>query len=89
MLLFHQKHDFQNNFKIPQFNAIHHVRENSSGGGIYRPPSSVVKYFSENLFSSLDLINKEVKVCYARGDFNINVFKSNTQTRDFLNILYF
>lgn len=59
-------------------------------GVIYRPPDSVVKYFNESLSSLLDLINKEDKLCYILGDFNINLFKSklNTQTGDFLNILY-
>lgn len=59
-------------------------------GVIYRSPDSVVKDFNECLSSSLDLINKEDKLCYIFGDFNINLLKNNpdTFTADFLNILY-
>ncbi len=123
-------------FKLPNYNVVHNVRKNRSGGGvslfihddyefrirtdlslksdkvevesvfvelfgvsggrniiigvIYRPPDSVIKNFNDSLSSSLDLINKDGKLCYILGDFNINLFKhkSETLSGDFLNVLY-
>lgn len=106
-------------YKLPNYNVVHNVKEDRSGGGvslfihddyelrirtdlflksdkievesvfvelsgvlggkniitgvIYRPPDSVIKDFSDSLSSSLDLINKEGKLSYILGDFNINL----------------
>lgn len=59
-------------------------------GVIYHPPDSVIKDFNECLSNSLDLINKEEKICYILGDFYINLFKYKLDTLSghFLNILY-
>ena len=59
-------------------------------GGVYRPPDTDIICFNNSLTISLELINKEKKMCHILGDFNINLFKSETHspTEDFLNQLY-
>lgn len=51
---------------------------------------TVIKDFNDSLSSSLDLINKEGKLCYILGDFNINLVKHkpDTLSGDFLIVLY-
>lgn len=59
-------------------------------GCIYRPPNAEFKSFSDSLTASLDVINKEGKLCYLLGDFNINLIKTENHyfTDNFLNLLY-
>lgn len=59
-------------------------------GCIYRPPDSDLNNFNNSMASALDRITREGKMCYILGDYNINLFKSETHssTQDFLNNLY-
>ena len=57
---------------------------------IYRAPNSDVNSFNETMLTILDKIRKEKKICYLSGDFNIDLFKSDTHSRtaDFLNLMH-
>ena len=59
-------------------------------GCVYCPPDTDINNFNNYMASSLDRITKEGKMCYVLGDYNINLFKSETHspTQDFLNNLY-
>ena len=59
-------------------------------GVIYRPPNTDVKVFNELITTIIDKINKENKLCYFMGDYNIDLLKhdSHPHTNDFLNIMY-
>lgn len=46
-------------------------------GRVYRSETDT-NYFNEALANTLDQITKEGKMCYILGDFNINLFKSDT-----------
>jgi exonuclease III len=47
-------------------------------GVIYRPPNSNFETFKNTLNTILEKIDKENKICYLMGDFNINLFKSES-----------
>jgi len=50
-------------------------------GSIYRPnspPLANINVFLENLYSIIELIEKENKSCFLMGDFNIDMLKINT-----------
>lgn len=57
---------------------------------VYRPPDTDLNNFNESMANTLVQISKEGKMCYILGDYNINLFKSETHspTQDFLNVLY-
>lgn len=58
-------------------------------GCIYRPPDTDPSTFNEALYSTLEIIIKEHKMCVLLGDFNIDLLKSELpSTVDFLNTLY-
>ena len=58
-------------------------------GCIYRPPDTDITIFSEMISLTLDLINKENKLCFLLGDFNIDLFKKDHAViADFLNTMY-
>lgn len=59
-------------------------------GCIYKPPDANIEYFNSSLACVLNKINREGKVCFLLGDFNINLFhsESHSLTADFLNMLY-
>ena len=58
-------------------------------GCIYRPPDSDINTFIDALHSTLDIINKECKLCALPGDFSIDLLKGDlTSTADFLNALH-
>ena len=64
-------------------------RKNVIVGCIYRPPDSDIITFNDALYSTLENINKENKLCVLLGDFNINLLKDDQRfTTDFLNTLY-
>ena len=46
-------------------------------GCIYRPPNAELNYFDDLLTASLDIINKEGKLCLLE-DCNINLLKSSS-----------
>lgn len=51
--------------------------KNTIIGVIYRPPSNNFDKFQESINSIIENINKENKMCYLLGDFNIDLLKSN------------
>ncbi len=59
-------------------------------GCIYRPPHAEINSFNDTLTASLEVINKEGKLCYLLGDFNINPINTEnySTTVNFLNVLY-
>ena len=59
-------------------------------GVIYRPPNKDVKSFNELMTTIIDKVNKEKKICYFMGDYNIDLLKheSHPQTSEFLDIMY-
>ena len=64
-------------------------KKNIIVGCIYRPPDSDINTFNDALYSTLEIINKENKLCALLGDFNINLLKEDlVSTRVFLNTLY-
>ena len=65
-------------------------RNNLIVGVIYRPPDSDVNDFVKSVNSFLTNVNKEKKVCYIMGDFNLNLmnYQSHNLTREFLGPVY-
>ena len=59
-------------------------------GCVYRPPDTDSVSFNDTLGTILEMINTERKLCFLLGDFNLDLFKCETQARtsDFLNILF-
>lgn len=59
-------------------------------GCIYRPPNAELDCFNDLLTAPLDIINKEGKLCYLLGDFNINLLstENHSPALNFLNVLY-
>ena len=55
-------------------------------GIVYRHPSSNLETFLNNFYSVIGKINKERKLCFISGDFNINLLK-HPSTEDFINTL--
>ena len=56
---------------------------------LYRHPSSDLSSFINYLTSTLQKVQKENKVLFIMGDYNINLFNydSHTETNDFLNLM--
>lgn len=59
-------------------------------GCIYRPPDTDINSFNDVFAASLDVINKEGKLCFLHGDFNINLVngENHSPTADFINVLF-
>ena len=59
-------------------------------GVIYRPPASDINSFSQQFAEILHKLDKENKLVYLMGDFNINLFNSDKYIpcSDFLNLMY-
>ena len=59
-------------------------------GAIYRPPNASVNSFNETLSAALSTIQKEGKLCYLTGDFNIDLLKlqSHPQSNEFIEMMY-
>ena len=47
-------------------------------GVIYRPPNSYFATFESTMNTILEKIDRENKLCYLMGDFNIDLFKSDS-----------
>ena len=47
-------------------------------GVIYRPPNRNSVSFESTMNSVLEKVDKENKMCYLMGDFNIDLFKSES-----------
>jgi exonuclease III len=58
-------------------------------GVIYRPPNNKMDEFEDKINQILSKIDKENKICYLMGDFNIDLLKSEScdYTNRFLEIL--
>ena len=59
-------------------------------GTIYRPPGNDLGLFNTEVNNLLDSLNKENKLLYIMGDFNINLLNSDSHhpTGEFLEIMY-
>ena len=59
-------------------------------GIIYRPPNNKIDEFENKINEILGKIDKENKVCYLMGDFNIDLLKSEScdYTNRFLEVLF-
>lgn len=59
-------------------------------GCIYRPPDSNLEQFLDNITHLFDTLNKENKVVYLIGDFNINLLNTNNHkiTADFVELMF-
>ena len=59
-------------------------------GTIYRPPGNDLGVFNTGVNNLLDSLNKENKLIYIMGDFNINLLNSDSHhpTGEFLEIMY-
>ena len=59
-------------------------------GTIYRPPGNDMGVFNTEVNNLLDSLNKENKLLYIMGDFNINLLNSDSHhpTGEFLEIMY-
>ena len=59
-------------------------------GTIYRPPGNDLGVFNTEVHNLLDSLNKENKLLYIMGDFNINLLNSDSHhpTGEFLEIMY-
>ena len=59
-------------------------------GAVYRPPNGNFESFEKSMNEILDNINKENKLCYLMGDFNIDLLKSEScdHTNHFIEQLF-
>ena len=59
-------------------------------GEIYRPPGGSVDDFNECMNTCLSSVNKEGKLCYLLGDYNINLINVNSHnpTADLIDIMF-
>ena len=66
------------------------VGKNIIVGVIYRPPGNKIDSFEIEMNEILTKIDKENKICYLMGDFNIDLLKSESSdyTKRFLEQLY-
>ena len=57
---------------------------------IYRPPNTDIDQFIDIMQVILNQIKREKKICYLSGDFNLDLFKSDSHsgTTDFLNLMH-
>ena len=67
-----------------------HVKKNVIAGIIYRPPDKDPLLFNDTVQTALAKIDKEKKLGYLLGDFNLDLLKSeiHNPTLDFLNSLF-
>ncbi len=57
---------------------MHNRRENIIIAVIYRPPSNKIEIFENAMNDLLNKIDRENKICYLMGDFNIDLLQSET-----------
>ena len=55
-----------------------HTGKNIVIGVIYRPPNAKMETFQNAINKILEKIEKENKICYLMGDFNIDSLKSES-----------
>ena len=70
--------------------SIVNATKNIVVGVIYRPPNTDMNQFNQAWQHLLEYIKRSRKLCYLLGDYNIDLFKSESQaaTSDFLNLMY-
>ena len=70
--------------------SIVNATKNIVIGVIYRPPNTDINQFNQALQNLLENIKRSRKLCYLLGDYNIDLFKSESHaaTSDFLNLMY-
>jgi hypothetical protein len=66
------------------------IGKNMIIGIIYRPPNSNIDLFETKFSQLLSNIDKENKICYLMGDFNLDLLKSEScdYTNKFLELLF-
>ena len=66
------------------------VSKNVVIGVVYRPPGTDITVFNESFNILLGDIQRENRLCYILGDYNINLLnnESHVQTSDFIEVLY-
>ena len=66
-----------------------HLNNNILCGIVYRHPNSNIDIFLNNLYSVIDIIHQEKKLCVMSGDFILNLlnYESYPPTEDFINTL--
>ena len=55
-----------------------HCKQNIIIGSIYRPPGTDIKLFQEKLKNILTTIQRENKLCYLLGNYNIDLVNCET-----------
>ena len=70
--------------------CVYETQRNIIIGLVYRPPNSSMLNFNKEFEIFLSKINKENKIIYLLGDYNINVLNTgcHSQTSEFVDILY-
>ena len=66
-----------------------HLNNNILCGIVYRHPNSNIDIFLNNLYSAIDIINQEKRLCVMSGDFNLSLlnYESHPPREDFINDL--
>ena len=75
--------------EIPWIEIVNKSGKNILCGIVYRHPSSNLETFLNKLFSCIDIINGEGKLCVLLGDFNIYLlnFETHKPTEEFINTM--
>ena len=75
------RNDLTKNVGIIETKFIEIINDNGKNlivGVIYRPPSGYFLTFKNTMNTILEKIDRENKICYLMGDFNIDLFKSES-----------
>ncbi len=59
-------------------------------GIIYKPPNSNIQDFTNTIIPIINKANRDNKILYLMGDFNINLLNADTHgpTNDFINDMF-
>ena len=57
-------------------------------GTIYRHPYQIMKKFQEKLENTVEYLNDNKDTYYVAGDLNINLFKSNSKIKNYVDMIY-
>ena len=81
--------NYENSIESVFIETITAAGKNIIIGVIYRPPNNKLDEFENNINQILSKIDKENKICYLMGDFNIDLLKSEScdYSNRFLEIL--
>ena len=66
-----------------------HLNNNILCGIMYMHPNSNIDIFLNNVYSVIDIIHQEKKLCVMSGDFNLSIlnYENHPPTEDFINTL--